>query len=220
MIRSAAKIAAGILLLPFAVSVSMAASYQIKSAAGFSREGIYFLYGVGAYFLFHIFIWKPSWVYVLGHELAHVLAVWICGGRVKSFRIHRRGGEVYTTKDNVFISLAPYYFPTYTIVVSVIYFAGVLFMNFSFPRLVLFALLGITLAFHLVMTSEFIRIKQPDILKTGYIFSLITIYIVNILILGSVFSFFLPGSSFASFVEKLLYLTRNNYTAVFHQLFF
>ena len=53
------------------------------------------------------------WIYVVGHELTHVVWSWLFGGKVKKFRASSSGGEVVVTKSNFLVALAPYFFPLY-----------------------------------------------------------------------------------------------------------
>ena len=54
---------------------------------------------------------RPMLLYVFGHELTHVIWVWLMGGRVSQFRISRTGGYIVTDTTNFWIALAPYFFP-------------------------------------------------------------------------------------------------------------
>ncbi len=58
---------------------------------------------------------RPLWVYVLGHELTHALAVYLHGGKVHQFKVTSAGGHIVTDKSNWFIALAPYFIPLYSL---------------------------------------------------------------------------------------------------------
>jgi len=43
---------------------------------------------------------RPVIIYVFGHELTHVLWVWLMGGRVSKFRVSSDGGHIVTNRTN------------------------------------------------------------------------------------------------------------------------
>ena len=80
-------------------------------------------------------------------------------------------------------------------------------------------MLGFTLIFHFIMTIEMIKKKQPDIIKTGYIFSGNLIYIVNILILALILSVLFKEVSFGAFLSSSILKTKDIYSIIFTGLF-
>ena len=193
----------GILLLPLAFASGKAFYLAISTISIFSNSLRLLERGAFAYLIFHIFFFRPAYVYVFGHELVHALACVLSGGKVTEFRVTREGGGVVTSKTNFFIELSPYFVPIYTILFGIVY---ALLRAFSaefrhMPETFLFVT-GFTLAFHFVMTSEVLRLKQPDILRSGYIFSFVVVFVGNILVLMAVFSPIL-GLDIGSFFRDL-----------------
>jgi hypothetical protein len=132
--------------------------------------------------------------YVLGHEVTHALWVKIFGGRVADrFHVSLEGGHVMTDRVNTWIVLAPYFFPIYSALAVTLYGAvklaarlignPVLSDTVDSSLWLLFLLLGLTLAFHLVFTCILITKGQPDLHYGGTFFSLIVIYLINLLII-------------------------------------
>ena len=122
--------------------------------------------------------------YVFGHELTHALWVKIFGGKVAdSFHVSLEGGHVLSDRVNTWIALAPYFFPIYSLLVVTLYGAGSLVADLGAYRWILFLLLGFTLAFHLVFTCLLIVKGQPDLHYGGTFFSLVVIYLINLLII-------------------------------------
>lgn len=132
--------------------------------------------------------------YVLGHEVTHALWVKIFGGRVADrFHVSLEGGHVMTDRVNTWIVLAPYFFPIYSVLVVTLYGAvklaarlignPVLSDTIDSSLWLLFLLLGLTLAFHLVFTCILITKGQPDLHYGGTFFSLMVIYLINLLII-------------------------------------
>jgi hypothetical protein len=122
--------------------------------------------------------------YVFGHEVTHAIWVKLFGGKVADqFHVSLEGGHVLTDRVNTWIALAPYFFPIYSLLVVSLYGMASLVADLSAWRWVLFLLLGVTLAFHLVFTCLLIVKGQPDLHYGGTFFSLMVIYLINLLII-------------------------------------
>ncbi|MEO8439593.1 MAG: hypothetical protein ABI540_05160 [Spartobacteria bacterium] len=142
---------------------------------------------------------RPIVLYVFGHELTHALWVWMMGGRVSRFRVGRDGGHILTDKNNFLIALAPYFFPLYSILVIALYGGLSLFFNLQPYGRLLYALVGATWAFHLTFTCWMIPKNQTDLSDNGTIFSLVVIYLINLLLLSLMLVIASPRITFASF---------------------
>ncbi len=216
-----AKTIVGLFFLPIVVSVSVT-FYQEFDGLGmpWSVEQQYFMIGVITYCFMHLVVFKPSYIYVFGHESVHALATWLCLGQVKSFKVSSNGGSISTSKNNIFISLAPYFVPFYSIVAAIaIYIANNVFLASSIPYKYFLFFLGLTLAMHIVMTIDSLKTKQPDLVKAGYLISEIIIYVVNMIVIAGVLSLMTKGFSFPDFIANAWNLTIDIYQRIFAQLF-
>jgi len=142
---------------------------------------------------------RPIILYVFGHELTHVLWVLLMGGRVSRFRVGREGGHIVTNRTNFFIALAPYFFPLYSILAIAAYGIFGLFFNVQPYGRLLYAVIGITWAFHLTFTCWMIPKSQTDLKDHGTFFSLVIIYLMNLLLLIVMLVMASPQITFASF---------------------
>ena len=221
MLAKISKLVIGIILIPVVIGISIA-FFEILSDIGHARSigSRIFLLGVLTYTVIHLFIVKLNYVYTLGHEIMHVLTTWICGGGVRSFNVSKNGGAVGTTKANFFIMLSPYFIPTYTLILSFLYFLIPLFVDIPNIRTIYLFLAGFTLALHLIFTADVIKREQPDIINTGYLFSLVIIYIANLLLVGFVICLLFKGVTFENFFHTVYFKSKNIYVNIFHQLFF
>jgi len=213
------KVLVGILLFPVGVSTTVALAGQLGLIEGLQGLSSYFLKGVIIYLAIHLILYKPNYFYVLGHEIAHALAAFICGGKVSAFRVSARGGGVLSTKSNFFIALFPYFFPTYTIFFWLIYFLVSLFRDISSLAPHFLFVVGFTLTFHLVMTVDSLKIKQADIFKTGYLFSVSLIYVLNLLLISFILSLVFPDFSFSAFFHSSSEGAGNTYYTLYKYLF-
>jgi hypothetical protein len=101
------KFIIAVLLLPVCVAAGQTL-WQVMRACGSAdtharahrrRRGV--LAGI------YLLLPKPMWIYVFGHELTHVLWVWLFGGSVKKFKVTSNGGHVIVDKTNFIIALSP-----------------------------------------------------------------------------------------------------------------
>jgi len=209
----------GILMLPASFSFGLNLFKQVSNISSYGNIEHYFFCGIAAYVILHIVFFRPVYIYVLGHESLHVLATWICGGKVTSFRASSSGGSVETTKANFFVALAPYLFPFYTIIIALIFGGLSLIMDVSaFINIFVFAL-GFTLTFHLIMTIEMIKKKQQDIAETGYIFSINLIFICNLILFAFALSLLFSDVNFVDYIMYSIVETKEIFLTIFNQLF-
>lgn len=147
---------------------------------------------------------RPLWIYVFGHEATHALWVILMGGRVSQFKVTSEGGHILTNKHNVWIALAPYFFPLYSAMVIAAYGCGSLFWNLDPYNRWLFALIGVTWGFHITFTLWMIPKGQSDLTYYGTFFSLVIIFMMNLLVLTIFLVTASPDVSWASFGRELL----------------
>lgn len=148
------------------------------------EEFWFFSLGVVLWLIAFFGLPRPMFVYVFGHELTHALWVWLLGGRVSRFRVSRDGGHIVTDRNNFWIALAPYFFPIYSLLAIAIYGGASLFVNVQPYGRLLYAAIGITWAFHFTFTIWMIGKSQSDLADQGTFFSLVVIYMMNLLLLS------------------------------------
>jgi hypothetical protein len=147
---------------------------------------------------------RPVLIYVFGHELTHAVWIWLMGGRVSHFWVGRDGGHVITNRTNFWIALAPYFFPLYSILAIAIFGALSLFYNMQLYGRLLYAIIGATWAFHLTFTCWMIPKNQADLRDHGTFFSLVVIYLMNLVLLCVMLIIASPHITFASFGTDLV----------------
>ncbi len=172
--------------LPFCAALGMSLWSAIFNSQGFDGGvfppgAIAFGGGFVSFFLIALVCPAPMRAYVLGHELTH--AVWglAFGARVSNIKVAATGGSVMLSKSNVWITLAPYFFPFYTTIVALTALITRIFVNpLPWPLVWTFAV-GFTWCFHVYFTIHALFQRQPDILEYGRLFSWSFIWIVNAL---------------------------------------
>ena len=183
-LRRAIRWAVALLLLPVNLGLSRAVWDVGRVSVDGSPFWVPLLAGLGIWGVIYLQLPRPMWLYVLGHELTHALSAWMCGARVQSFEVGSRGGAVRLSRSNAFIALSPYFLPIYSILWSLL-MAGVQWRwGSAWWVLPLYqAGLGFTYGFHVTMTGVILRIRQPDLVGEGFLFSGSLIWLGNALIL-------------------------------------
>jgi hypothetical protein len=219
MLKKLANTVAGVLLLPILVGGARAFYNTLSALDSFVDVTMILERGALAYLVMHVIIMRPVYLYILGHEGVHVLATWLCGGKVESFNVTPQGGSVATSKTNWFIELSPYFVPIYTLLLGPIFmivrFTGV---NPAELNQVFLFFVGFTLAFHFVMTTEVLKMEQPDIAKSGFIFSMVVIVVLNLTLTVGVFCPFFPGVSFIEFMKDMFTFSFETYSYLYEKI--
>ena len=200
------KFLLGLLLVPACVAATRAVLKLIlalRPLEGFSFSAWSFVGGFVFFVMLYLLLPAPMKIYVLAHELTHALWGIAMGARASKLRASADGGSVTLSKTNVLITLAPYFFPLYTVLLLITYLVCAHFFDLRAYRPVWYALLGVTWAFHLVFTLHALRQRQPDIMEHGRIFSWTLIYLINMLTLG-VWICVLAAPTLADFGQRLL----------------
>ena len=182
-LRKWLKFVVGMLLLPVCFGAG-SALFRVVSATG--RVPTFwaaFIAGAACWFTIFVLLPRPMLAYVFGHELTHALWAWVFGGSVKKFKASAKGGHVILTKTNFLIALAPYFFPLYAVLLTLLYLGGDLIWNWQAYRVLFHLLLGAAYAFHLTLTGHVLRTEQTDIADQGMFFSAVVIWIGNLLVL-------------------------------------
>jgi hypothetical protein len=164
-----------------------------------AEEFWFFSLGVVLWLIAFFGLPRPVILYVFGHELTHALWVWLMGGRVSRIRVSRDGGHIIASRTNFWIALAPYFFPLYSILAILAYGGLSLLFNVQPYGRWLYAVIGVTWAFHFTFTLWMIPKKQTDLIDHGTFFSLVVIYLMNVLLLSVLLVIASPQITFASF---------------------
>ncbi|UCD55063.1 MAG: hypothetical protein JSV93_06030 [Candidatus Omnitrophota bacterium] len=215
MFRKILKALIAIFFVPVVISSTKAFFQSLRHLDFVNVNLLWLVSGFFTYPIFHIIFLKPMYIYAWGHEIVHVLSIWLCGGKVTSFQISQEGGTVAATKSNLFIRLSPYFVPIHAIFLFLLYWILSRFYNMSKFSNEFTFLIGFAISFHLIMTVEVMKKRQPDILKTGYLFSILLIYVANISVALLVLSFIVKDISFVAFIKKTFVYSKSIYSHIF-----
>ena len=183
--RKWAKFFIALLLLPLCVGAAHALFLVLHASAGGRGELVWvpLLAGAACWLVVFLMLPKPMWLYVVGHELTHVVWVWLFGGNVKKFKASSEGGHVVVTKNNFLIGLAPYFFPLYAALVVLVFAVGTIFWDWQRHAVWFHLCIGAAYAFHVTLTFHALKTRQSDITQQGYLFSAVIIFLGNVAVL-------------------------------------
>jgi len=181
------KFVLGIFLLPWCwiTTAALIRTFANPSHPGiWQSESLWFLsLGALIWTIAFFTIPRPTGIYVIGHELTHAIFIWMHGGRVGKMHFTHQGGYVITDKTNTLISLSPYFVPFYSVISVALLAVTHLLIDIPWFHRVLFFTVGLTWAFHITFTIAMIHREQSDLKDNGILFSIVLIYLVNLLLI-------------------------------------
>lgn len=204
------KFLVGLFLLPLAWVLTQTfftafARTTLRDDFWITEEFWFFSLGVILWMVTFFGLPRPLWLYVFGHELTHAIWVLLHGGKVHRFEVTRQGGHILADRTNTLIALAPYFFPIYSVLVIGLYGLLAIFVDVTPYRCILYGLIGITWAFHLSFTCWMITKGQPDLHYGGTFFSIVVIYIFNLVLLAVMLIIASPQVSWRGFARELFH---------------
>ena len=130
---------------------------------------------------------------IFEHEFTHMIAALLTFHAPKSMSIESdKGGSFgYYGKGNWFITLAPYFIPTFPFLLMLFSLIWGRFHN-DLPELFM-PVLGMMFGYHLVSNAGQIHTEQTDFPKAGWIFSVLFLPTANLITFAIVWAFAARG---------------------------
>ena len=178
------KFFVALFLLPACAGFTVVAWQAGRALLAGTNLGSALAFGAGylLWLLIFIVLPKPVRTYVLGHELTHAIWALLMGARVSGLSVRKSGGQVRTSKTNWAITLAPYFFPFYAVLLMAGFFIVHAIWDLTSYFWILFFLIGLGWSFHVTFTSMVLfTVSQPDVQSQGVLFSAVVIYLMNLL---------------------------------------
>lgn len=200
------KVCLGIVLWPLSL-IALITLFELffdAAASGklWKDESVWFFAaGCVTWIILSILRVKMTLAYVFAHELTHVIATLLSGGRVHQWDATEDGGFVEANKTSWFITLAPYLVPLYTLIVFALYGCASLAVDLQQIQTVPLGVahlhvklawvfefwMGVTWAFHVIFTFNVLKTEQSDLTHNGEFFSVMLIFGWNLAVLGVLF---------------------------------
>jgi len=180
------KFLIGVALLPPCIAISQALWELVEAIHPESDwllppPGIAMLAGLGLWLVLYYTLPHPVRSYILAHELTHALWGALMGAEISSIEVAEDRGAVVLSKSNFIITLAPYFFPLYTVLTIAAYYGLALFFDVEAYELFWQGAVGLTWGFHLTFTISALMQHQTDIHQHGRLFSYTVIYLCNVI---------------------------------------
>ncbi|WFB34406.1 hypothetical protein P3T73_09555 [Kiritimatiellota bacterium B12222] len=183
MIKKISMGCLGLLLLPAVIGLSTLVYHglvDLQMQPETSHQLYSFLVG-GLIWVFIFFVvTRPVRSYIFAHEMSHLLAAWMTGVKGGQLRVSREGGSVEVEKSTLWIALAPYMIPFYSLLLLALHALAQLWWDPELWRPFLPFALGITSAFHFTFTLYTLSVTQSDITPYGRIGAYSLIICVNL----------------------------------------
>jgi hypothetical protein len=177
------RLISALLLLPLACSFGETFVDSVRQAKDVSMLDVVALLSFTAGIVGFLALWHfrpPVKAYVLGHELTHAAVALLFGAKVSKLKVAASGGCVTVSKSNMMITLSPYFFPFYTILLAACTSVAGVFVSPLPWKPLWFFLAGFTWFFHICFTLDSLVRRQPDIMEFGRIFSYVMIWLFNV----------------------------------------
>lgn len=141
---------------------------------------------------------------IFEHEITHMLFALLTFHKPVSLEVHRnKGGSFgYQGEGNWLISLAPYFFPTFPLLIML----GTLLYSFTNQPVpdVFLIILGFATGYHICTIIASLHPQQTDFKQAGFLFTLLFLPAANLICYGIIFSFTVFGWRGISLFQKLL----------------
>ncbi len=125
---------------------------------------------------------------VFEHELTHLVMGLVMFQKPEAFFATASRGHVRVGGKNFLVDLAPYYFPTFSVILLLVF---PLLKESAYP--VYFAALGFMTGYHLVSKLIDFKFYQGDIRVSGKAFSVVFCLFAGLFVFGFIFAFVVGG---------------------------
>jgi hypothetical protein len=143
-------------------------------------QGLILLGGGVVYLCLHYLLRKPERMYLWAHEFTHLFVAKLFLRQVHGFHItSRSGGKVVIDRTNVAIDLAPYAVPLYNVIALLP--ATLLSGRYPHARKIYLGAAAFLFVMHLCFSAEGFFDGQPDVRRSGRIFSLALVLLLLML---------------------------------------
>ena len=146
-----------------------------------------------------------SFLAIMEHELTHMLFAILTGHKPVDLEVNQnKGGYLsFQGESNWLIALAPYFFPTFAVVIML---ASLVYMGMDKPLPdIYWAVFGTMCGYHLVSTILEIHPKQTDFKSAGYVFTIAFLPGINLIVYGMLLAYACAGwSGIPAFMSLLM----------------
>ena len=229
------KVVMVVVLIPLIVGLLLGILDQLDSVSlsgGTFRQWV--TWGFVTYVGIHVLLYRPVPVFRVSHRLFSTLAVWLFGGQVGSMepvgteKGKGGGGEKERGKGakgkplaqgSTLVAFSPYAVPLYTILVSGAGWALGRWVNRPWLDGPVSFLLGLTVAFHWLMTADDLQRQRDRWHVETYLLAIELVFVLTLLIGGACLPGAVPDVSFLRALADGLSRAQAIYATIMQRLF-
>ena len=233
-----AKIALVAALLPLVIGLLVGVVKQLE-AVSVSGDTLrrWVGWGAASYLGMHLLLYRPKRLFRANHRLWSWVAVWLFGGQVASVeqapgadapeakRTKGARGSASTKPDtkaqgSTLVAFSPYVIPFYTILVCAVGWGLRRWYSPEFPSGPVGFLVGLTMAFHWLMTADDLQERRAQWHIETYLLAVSLTFVLTLLVAAAALAWAVPGfSCLEAFVEGAA-RAQAIYTTLIQRLFF
>ena len=226
------KVAMVAIVVPASIGLFQGLREQLDIATmsgGTFREWVG--WGLVTYVVVHLILYRPVGVFQVSRRLFGVIAVWLFGGQVASVEGGADGGSAKGSKKgrgskvaaraegSPLVAFSPYVIPLYTVLICA---AGWVIGRWIERRWLdgaLSFLIGVTIAFHWVMTADDLQQQRDQWHLETYLLAIGLVFLLTLIVGGACLPWVVPEFSFVRALSDGLSRTHTIYMTLLERLF-
>ena len=232
------KVVMVVVLVPAVVGLGQSILEQLELPALPSGSfRVWILRGLLTYVGIHLLLYRPTGLFRASHRLFSALAVWLFGGQVASTdstdpgaaassksrkgreKPEKSEGRQPAAQGSTLVVLSPYVVPLYTILVCAATWAARQRLERTWIDAPACVLVGMTLAFHWVMTADDLQQQRKRWHLETYLLAVGLVFTITLLFSGACLSWAVPEFSFVRALQEAGARATLTYTMVVQHLF-
>jgi hypothetical protein len=221
------KVAMVVVLVPLVLGLLLGILDQLdltSVAGGTFREWV--AWGFATYVGIHVLLYRPAALFQASRRVFSVLAVWLFGGQVTTVEAGGGGkgskggkGEA-AAQGSTLVAFSPYVIPLPSILVAATGWVLQHWMARVFLDGPVSFLLGLTIAFHWLMTADELQQQRSRWHVETYLLAIGLVFVLTLLIGGACLPWAIPEFSFLRALADGLAYAQQTYTTIIQRLFF
>lgn len=232
-IGRAIKIVMVVIVLPLAVGLLHGMLQQLEVLTASGRTFLEWIrWGAGTYVGIHLLLYRPVPVFQASHRLFSAIAVWLFGGQVAS--VEGAGGSAPgkaaskkgkgskgdgQAQGSTLVAFSPYVIPLYTVLTCALGWMLSQWIDRRFLDGPVSFLIGLTAAFHWVMTADDLQQQREQWHLETYLLAIGLVFVLTLLIGGACLPWVIPEFSFVRALSAGLSHAHAIYTTLLERLF-
>ena len=191
-------------------------------------------WGVATYVGVHVLLYRPVALFRGSHAVFSLLAVWLFGGQVASTEQAASFGGKKRAKDakgekaerserrapgSVLVAFSPYVVPVYTVLLCIAGWGLERWMGSAAVDAPLYFLIGVSLAFHWLMTADDLQEQRSRWHLETYLLAVSLVFGLTLLVASACLPLVAPERSFIQMLGSALSQAQVIYTTILQRLF-